>query len=166
LQKTLDQQIERAKELLGTVLHAAMATVNEDGSPHNTPYFFMCNADLTRLYWGSHSASEHSKNVARTGQLFVVLYEADSRGGLFIRADNAHVAEGTELDEALAEHNRRRALQGKDAIPLDYYQGGTQQRMYVADTRQFWVNGTDRGADGLIIRDIRTEISRESLQTG
>lgn len=166
MQKTLDEQVGRAKELLSSVLHAAMATVNEDGSPHNTPYFFMCSADLTRLYWGSHPESEHSKNVARTGQLFVVLFEADKRGGLFIRADNARIAGGAELDEALAEHNRRRELQGKHAIPLDYYQGGKPQRMYIADTKQFWVNGTERGEDGYIIRDIRTEILRESLLKG
>lgn len=166
MQKTMEEQIERAKELLSTVLHAAMATVNEDGSPHNTPYFFMCNTDLTRLYWGSHPQSQHSQNVARTGQIFVVLYEADKRGGLFVRADSARIAEGAELDEALAEHNRRRALQGKNAIPLDYYQSGTPQRMYIAETRQFWVNGTERDANDLIIRDIRTEIPREDLLEG
>lgn len=163
MQKTLDEQVARAKELLGSVIHAAMATVNEDGSPHNTPYFFMCSADLTHLYWGSHPQSVHSQNVARSGQLFVVLYEADKRGGLFIRADTARIAEGAELDEALTEHNRRRALQGKDAIPLGYYQNENPQRMYVADTQQFWVNGTERGADGYIIRDVRTEIPRDAL---
>jgi hypothetical protein len=140
-----------------------MATVNEDGSPHNTPYFFMCSADLTRLYWGSHPQSLHSQNVARSGQVFVVLYEADKRGGLYIRADNARIAEGDALNEALAEHNRRRELQGKDAISLDYYQGGMPQRMYIAETKQFWVNGTERGSDGYIIRDIRTEVPRETL---
>ena len=163
MQKTLDEQVGRARELLDTVIHAAMATVNEDGSPHNTPYFFMCNSDLTRLYWGSHPQSMHSRNLARTGQLFVVLYEADKRGGLFIRADNARIAEGTELSEALAEHNRRRVLQGKDALRLGYYQGDNPQRMYIADTKQFWVNGTERGSDGNIIRDIRTEIPRDVL---
>ena len=36
----LKLRTEWAKELLGAVRHAAMATVNEDGSPHNTPVLF------------------------------------------------------------------------------------------------------------------------------
>jgi hypothetical protein len=161
--RDIDNQLARAKELLATVRHAAMATVNEDGSPHNTPYFFMCSADLQHLYWGSHLQSEHSRNVLRTGQLYVVLYDAMERGGLFIRADDARIAEGDELTEALAEHNRRRALRGWDALPGEYHEAASPQRMWIATARQFWVNGTERGADGRIIRDIRTEISREDL---
>ena len=158
-----DGKIERARELLATVRHAAMATVNEDGSPHNTPYFFMCSADLMHLYWGTHPQSEHSKNVARTGKIFVALYDAYERGGLFIRATDARIAEGAELDEALAEHNRRRALEGKDPLPVSYYQGASPQRMYIATTQQFWVNDAERDSNGLVIRDIRREVSRKEL---
>jgi general stress protein 26 len=161
-----DNKIERAREFLATTHHAAMATVNEDGSPHNTPYFFMCSADLTHLYWGSHPESEHSKNVTRTGQLFVVLYGALERGGLYIRATDGRVAEGRELDEALAEHNRRRALQGKEPLPREYYQGESPQRMYIATTRQFWVSDAERDSNGLIIRDVRREVGREELIGG
>ncbi len=163
MRRNLGKQIERAIDLLATVKYAAMATVNEDGSPHNTPYFFMCSADLKRLYWGSHPQSEHSKNIVRTGQIFVVLYDAFERGGLFIRADSAHIAEGAELDEALTEHNRRRVLQGSGLLPREYYLGESSQRMWVSTARQFWVNGTERDADGFIVRDIRTEIRREDL---
>lgn len=139
-----------------------MATVNEDGSPHNTPYFFMCDDSLEYLYWGSHPDSQHSKNVARTGQIFVVLYDAMERGGLFIRADEAHATEGEELEKVLTEHNRRRAKDDKDPIPLSYYQSGPQ-RMYMATTRQFWVNASRRDEAGNLIRDNRYEISRDNL---
>jgi pyridoxamine 5'-phosphate oxidase-like protein len=161
--KDVDKQIDRAKELLRSALHAAMATVNEDDSPHNTPYFFMCSADLRHLYWGSHPQSEHSRNALRTGQLFVVLYDAFERGGLFIRADGARIAGGDELTEALAEHNRRRALRGQEPLPREYYEGGRPQRMWIAAARQFWVNGTERDTDNRIVRDIRTEILRTDL---
>jgi len=123
----------------------------------------MCGPDLQYLYWGSHPESEHSKNVARTGQIFVVLYDAMERGGLFIRADDARIAEGQELEVALAEHNRRRSLQGNEPLSLDYYSGEAPQRMYIATTRQFWVNGAERRADGLIIRDRRYEITKQDL---
>jgi hypothetical protein len=156
-------KIARAKELLTTVNHAAMATVNADGSPHNTPYFFMRDDALEHLYWGSHPDATHSQNVLRTGQIFVVLYDAMERGGLFIRADDAHIAEGDELVQALHYHNERRVKRGKDPLLLDYYQTGSPQRMWVATTRQFWTNGTERDERDHIVRDVRFEITREQL---
>jgi general stress protein 26 len=156
------QKIDRARELLATINHAAMATVNTDGSPHNTPYFFMRSPDLTKLYWGSHPGSQHSQNVLRTGQIFVVLYDAMERGGLFIRADQAHIAEGKELLEALHIHNERRVQNGKNPLLLDYYETG-EQRMWVATVREFWVNMVERDPGGNVIRDIRVGVSREEL---
>jgi hypothetical protein len=163
MDEVVTQKVNRAKELLSTVNHAAMATVNEDGSPHNTPYFFLADDTLEHLYWGSHPESQHSKNVARTGQIFVVLYDAVERGGLFICADNAHVAEGGELVQALAVHNAKRTLDGRGPLSLEYYQGESRQRMYVAVAQQFWVNDVERGEDGHILRDIRRGITREDL---
>jgi general stress protein 26 len=61
--------IARAKALLGTVWFATMATVNEDGSPHNTPFLFLRAKDLSRIYWGSHPNSLHSKNIVRRVKL-------------------------------------------------------------------------------------------------
>lgn len=158
-------QIDRARTLIKTVRHAAMATVNEDSSPHNTPYFFICDETLEHLYWGSHPDSLHSKNALRTGQIFVVLYDAMERGGLFIRADEAHITEGAELEVALSAHNARRVKDGKEPLPLSYYQEGPQ-RMWVATTRHFWVNSAERNNEGQIIRDIRIEVTREGLLQG
>jgi hypothetical protein len=155
-------KIERAKELLHTSLHAAMATVNADGSPHNTPYYLMFSADLKYFYWGSHPESMHSQNVTRTGQAFVVIYEAQGHGGLFVRLQNAHAAKGGELKEALAAHNKHRGKAGNEPLPLQYYLDGPQ-KMYKADTAQFWVSSASHDAKGLIIRDIRYEVGRKDL---
>lgn len=161
--KTLEQQIERAKELLRTARHAAMATVNEDGTPHNTPFLFLHDDALEHIYWGSHPDSLHSKNVLRTGKIFVVLYDAAIRGGLFIQAEDAHPVEGEELERALAAHNRVRASRGQDQLPLEYYAGGSPQRMWQAAITHFWVNGTLRDESGHIIQDIRTEVRVSDL---
>ena len=162
--KLIENRTERAKWLLTNIKHAAMATVNSDGSPHNTPYFFMASTDISKLYWGSHPESGHSKNILRTGQLFVVLYEANTSGGVYIRAVNGRVAEGNELSEALDRHNQLRG-ERYDKYPLsrDYYEGDSSQRMWVADTEQFWVNGSSKDLSGAIVRDHRYEIKREDL---
>lgn len=163
MQKTLQEQIERAKELLRTARHASMATVNEDGSPHNTPFMFLHDTPFQHIYWGSHPAAQHSKNILRTGQAFVVLYDAVERGGLYIRVLNAHMVTDAELDQALAIHNKARVARGQEELPLRYYTGDSPQRMWSASIEQCWVNGTTRDEKGRIIQDIRTEIKTSYL---
>jgi uncharacterized pyridoxamine 5'-phosphate oxidase family protein len=158
------ERTERAKWLLANIKHAAMATVNADGSPHNTPYFFMASSDLTKIYWGSHPESEHSKNILRTGQLFVVLYEANISGGLYIRATNGRIARDNELAEALDRHNQLRG-ERYDKYPLarEYYEDDGEQKMWIADTQQFWVNGSSKDLNSAIVQDYRYEIRRPTL---
>ena len=155
-------RIKRAKELLATARHAAMATVNADGSPHNTPYFLMFVDDLSRFYWGSHPDSQHSNNIARTGQAFIVIYDMIERGGVYIKLEQAHATEGDELKTALAVHNKHRAKEGKEPLLLQYYLEGPQ-KMYMASAVQFWVNSAKRGENGLITQDIRHEVTPHDI---
>ncbi|HSX31262.1 MAG TPA: pyridoxamine 5'-phosphate oxidase family protein [Candidatus Saccharimonadales bacterium] len=159
----LPSRLERARELLHTVRHAAMATVNEDGSPHNTPFFFACDGSLEHIYWASNPASLHSGNVERTGQLFVVLYDAFQGGGLYLRADNAHATEGAELETAHAVFTECAKRAGKKVAPPSHYSGTEPERIYVATVKQLWVNGAERNTEGFIICDRRFEITRKEL---
>lgn len=164
MEEQVQQRIGRARELLKTVRHAAMATVNEDGSPHNTPYHFMCSPDLQYLYWVSSPESVHSQNVARSGQIFVVLFDSMNQGGgLYIRADNAHIAQDEELETVLEMYNAKRLAAGKEPLQVSDYSGDSPQRMYAATTQQFWVNGSVHKSNGQVLRDSRHEISREDL---
>jgi hypothetical protein len=159
----IQKRIERARWLLDNARFAAMATVNDDGSPQNTPYLFMKSDDLRELYWGSNPKSRHSQNVARTGQIFVVLYEANEKGGLYIRCQNARVAEGPELERALAAHNRtRKNFALGDPLNIEYYQQ-SEQRMYIADVVELTVNYSEKYENGLTREDKRHEVSREEL---
>ena len=67
------ERIDRAKELLATGRHGAMATVNADGSPHNTPFYLILDDTLEHIYFGSHPQSVHTQNVIRTGDMFIVV---------------------------------------------------------------------------------------------
>lgn len=158
----LQTRIDRAKELLRMVRHASMATVNADGSPHNTPYFFMYSPDLAHIFWGSHPESEHSKNIIRTGQLFVALYDGNERGGLYFRAKNGRIAEGGEFDIALAAHNAARERVGKSPLTPQNYQN-SPQKMWMAEVENLWVNSSERGQDGLVTQDFRYEITAKDL---
>jgi hypothetical protein len=165
MEEILAQRIERAKELLATARNAAMATVNTDGTPHNTPFFFVRDDKLARVYWCSHPGSLHSQNAERTGNIFVVLYESNTGGGLYIKADHARQLRGSELEEALVIHNNMRGREGKELIPLSYYSDESPQRMYSARPTNFYVNVSQRDSDGYVIQEYRHEVSRKDLAT-
>lgn len=162
MDEALERRIERAKELLKTVRHAAIATVNEDGTPHNTPVFFMYDQELEHMYWGSSPEAQHSKNISRNDAVFVVLYEANFGGGLFVKAQ-AHMATSEELDKAITIHNESYVRKDRPPIQKDDYVGEASQRMYVAQLKKFWVNLSERSSSGNIIKDYRYEIKRERL---
>lgn len=63
-------------------------------------------------------------------------------------------------------HNLFRARDNKEAIGADYYQGENPQRMYMANTVNFWVNKALRSSEGMIIKDIRYKIDRVDLLKG
>ena len=159
-------QLELARNLLRTVRHAAYATVNEDGTPHNSPLMLIYNEDLSKLYIGSHSESLHTKNLLRTGQTFVVLYDSFTKGqgGVYITGVNGHECRGDELAEALRVHNAVRARQGSKPIDLSYYQAeGPSQRMYSIDVATIEVYSVMRGDDGLISNEARVEVTAHNL---
>ncbi|MBM3257489.1 MAG: pyridoxamine 5'-phosphate oxidase family protein [Candidatus Liptonbacteria bacterium] len=161
MDNNLNNRIAVAKELLRTIRFAAMATVNADGSPLNSPLFFIPDPKLKYFYWGSHPDSLHSQNALHTGKIFATIF--DERGGLYMAAENAHILEGGKLASALEAHNVARARFNKKPITIDYYTGANPQRMWAATITHFWVNLMERDADGRLIRDSKQEISRENL---
>lgn len=167
--QTIQQRIDRAKEILLTARHAAMATVNAEGSPHNTPFRFLHDKELKHIYWGSHPDSKHSRNVMRTGQIFVVLYDLRKSGGLYIEADNVRVLQRhePEMKRAIKIHNSEyKKVEGRPPIPVDYYCDDNKQstqRLYCADIKRLWIPVSKRDSKDLIIRDSRYEIKAKDL---
>lgn len=163
MDQELEQKIKRAKELLTTSRHISIATVNEDGSPHNSPVRLVYDSTLEHIYWGSHPQSLHSKNIVRTGKIFAVLFDRIERGGLYMRGEDAHELKGEELEEALKIHNEFRVREGSAPLELSYYTGNSPQRMWGARITNFWVNCADRGPDGHLIKDGRIEITAKDI---
>ncbi len=156
------------KELLKSIRHMALSTVNEDGTPHNTPLFLIYNEDLTQLYWGSHPSSLHSKNIHRTGQGYVVVFDSKvwGQGGLYLTIKNAHMVTEDELPEALRVHNNARKRWGKDPLETSYYQEPNPQKMYVGDIDKIEVYNVVRDKDGLVCEETRKQIGPKDLLYG
>ena len=163
MNEDLEKKIQRARELLYTSRHISIATVNADGSPHNSPVRFLYDPKLKYIYWGSHPESLHSINITRTGKIFAALYDRIERGGLYIKAENAHAVSGQELDQALVIHNEFRIKEGSETLKISYYTGDSPQRMWRAEITNFWINYADRGPDGHLIKDGRQEITAKDI---
>ena len=164
----MDEQIvkrtERAQVLVNSVGNAAMATVNVDDSPHNTPLFIAFSPDFETVYWISTPESLHSQNVSRNKQAYFALYAADAGGGLYFPAHNIRVTDGEELATGLTAYNLARARQGhKQPLLLTALNPPSPQRLYAATVTHYSVNVAEKDEQGRIVRDYRYEISRQQL---
>jgi len=161
--KLLKQRIERARHVLAEIHHVAIATVNADGTPHNSPVFMAFDERLNG-FWASNPEALHSQNIARTGQVFLSIFDSrEGHSGLCIRAE----AEALE-NEADARHGYETLCALKEKFygsmgQLESYIEPGPQRIYRARPLQFWVNVSDRDASGVIIRDRRHEAKVEDL---
>ena len=163
MHKNLELKINRAKELVKTTKHIALATVNIDGTPHNSPVRFLYDEAFENIYWGSNTEALHSQNVLRTGQLFGVLFDRIENGGLYIKFEGGHILEGKELEIGLNIHNSFRASEGNQPIELSYYTGGSGQKMWSAKITNLWINMPVRDENGFILRDERVEVEKKYL---
>ena len=117
------KKIDRAKELILTSRHVSLATVNADGSPHNSPVRYYFDEKLENIYWGSNLEALHSQNILRTGQIFAVLFDRIEYGGVYMKCEEGHVLEGKELEVGLEIINSSRIKEGQEKINRDYYSG-------------------------------------------
>lgn len=159
-------EYESLSDLLHKSRFATYATVNEDGSPHNSPMFFIPSAKLDKIYMGTHPDSLHARNITRTGRAFAVIYGITPEGpkGIYFKIENFHeVASDLELAEALLAHNNARKKFAKGPIAIEYYKTPNPQRMYVGDIIEISKNGVERGTDGYLSKDTRHTLEASEL---
>jgi hypothetical protein len=159
----LELKTNRAKELIHTSKHVALATTNADGSPHNSPVGFFYDEKLENIYWGSHAEALHSQNILRTGQLFGVIFDRIEVGGVYIQCEGGHILDGKELEVGLEIVNSSRTKEGKEKVTLDHYTEGSVQKLWSAKIANIWINMPVRDENGFILRDERVELGRDIL---
>jgi hypothetical protein len=162
MEAQLQQRINRAKELLTTVRHGVIATVNPDSSPHNTPVFMAFDEQLN-AYWASGPQAEHSQNIARSGQVFIVIFDSvGAGGGLYIRG-RAQPLDGKQLQIGLATFNAKRQSLLRETMPMSYFAEGQPQQLYMAHPEQLWINLSRKDDEGRTVQDRRHEIQLSDL---
>jgi hypothetical protein len=160
----LNDRIERVRQLLREIHHISLATVNSDGTPHNTPVFAAFD-DVLQGFWSSHPESHHSINVADSGRVFITLYDSrQGSGGLYIEASAHQITDEHEFNHALDRFNRARRDFQKSAVSSSNFQAPSPQRLYQAVPLKIWINTSERDEAGLVTRDRRHEITLAALQ--
>ena len=159
----MEDRIKRVRQLLGEIRHVALATVNSDGTPHNTPVFAALDDKLC-AYWASRIDSEHSLNIAASGNVFLVLFDSrEGHGGLYIEG-KAHIAQdGSEFSYALEIFRKAKHTRGRTIPGASHFQNPSSQRLYKLTPNRLWINISVHDKDGLVVRDIRREVSVKEL---
>jgi putative heme iron utilization protein len=157
----LAARIDRARELLSTVRHVAIATVNADGSPHNSPVFAGTD-DQLNVYWLSCQDCQHTQNIDRDGRVFVVMFDSTGAGGGLYIQGTARELNGDELKAGLQVLNAARDRHEKYQPDVTFI-NGSEQCLYRATPEKMWINLAERDEQGRIIRDYRHEISIKDL---
>ncbi len=143
-----------AQTILDSVRYIAVATVNEDGQPWNTPVAAFHFDNQCSLYWASWQDNQHSKNIRANGRAFVVAYDSTPVGG----PTNGVYMLGTAM-ELSDEETMHAALVFKDDPfnPSDgaQYLGDHPRRIYKFIPEKIWMNDDD-SVNGDFI-DIRKE---------
>ena len=154
----------KEKELLNRVRFCSLATVNEDGTPHNTPLFFIYSSDFKKFFMSTHPKSLHARNVERTRRGYAVIYDASAfMGGIYIELDRFEVLAGKSLKEGIKVYNENRKRWGMGESPIGDYQDPNERRLYSADIKKIEIYGSKETASGKIINEQRVEISAEDL---
>lgn len=154
----------KEKELLKTLSHIALATVNEDGTPHNTPLFFAVDKNFTRIYFASKEESVHTKNFVRTGRAFVVMYNSNTfQGGVYLTVEKGRKSEGEELEEGLKTYNEKCAETMNDALPPAFHLIEDGYRLYAGNITKIEVYHSVEDENGQIKRESRREIPAEEI---
>lgn len=149
--------LRKVNEILDEVQYATLATVSADGAPYNAPVFTAYDHDLN-LYWSSSQNSQHSKNIADSGKVFIVIYNssvAQGTGwGVYIEAEAATAAP-SETERALLLLGSRR---GRPFDNMPTFTNGGPQRIYKAKPLQIWINDAEKDDSGEYVEDHRVAL--------
>lgn len=159
------EKILTLKKLLHSARYISYATVNEDGSPHISPMFFMFDPGLKFLCWGTHPDAIHTINMLRSKlAMGVIIDNYDGKGhGLYFKLNNCRLAVNDELATTLAAHNIAREKIGKAPLIPGYYTSEGRQRMYLGDISEISTNLPERDSASLLIRENRVMVTKDRL---
>jgi uncharacterized protein YhbP (UPF0306 family) len=136
-----------ALRILSSSEFCNIATVCQDGSPWNTPVFFVADKEQN-LYWWSSLQAVHSKNILRDRRVYITVLDpkATQKDGLAVYLKGAARAldQPTEIKKAISLYNTRSIFV---KLTDDISTGKAPTRIFQAKPESIWLNAA-REEDG------------------
>ncbi|MGH7249765.1 MAG: pyridoxamine 5'-phosphate oxidase family protein [Minisyncoccia bacterium] len=155
-----EYHIKRAKEIVQSIIYATIATASKDGKPWNSPVRHCFDKDMN-IYWFSDKENQHSKNVRKNEDIFIVIYNSTVPEG---QGEGVYFeAKAVELNDPEEIRLARRIKNGPDKDAPDDFMGNAIRRVYKATPVKAWMNDSDE-KDGIFLRDYRIEIPLEEFK--
>ena len=132
---------DEARRVLAANHYLTLATADSDGRPWATPVWF-ATRDLRDFVWVSRPGARHSRNIAATSAVGIVVFDSGVPVGeasaVYVDAVAGEVGPD-DRTEALAVFNERAQQQGIDTWDERKVVGPSQFRLFRARATQVYV---------------------------
>lgn len=126
------------QQFLSEVVHGALATINEDGSPWVVPLHIFFDQSANAIVWFSHEKANHSANIIREPRVSMTAWGGTPSAAAYIGGSAYKLEEAKKNDaRALVEAKTGSfppIFEGADAyiLPLGKYdlEKSTENRWY------------------------------------
>ncbi len=150
------KEARTARKIMNDIVYITVATVNNDGTPWNSPVFCAYDSKYN-FYWISSKNCVHSANIEQNHNVALVIYDStvpEGEGvGVYVKAKADIVTNRREMEKALGLIYKRKRQ--KAPPDLDEFID-SPRAVYKAKPVTFWVN--DLGRKGVPRRYLRLEV--------
>jgi len=130
-----------ARALVTANSYATLATVSADGVPWASPVW-MASRDLVEFVWASKPGARHSRNLADTRRMSLVIFDSSAAPGegsaLYVEAEGELVSD-EGLRDALAIYNSVSLARGLTLWTAAQLTAPARHRLYRAVAREVFV---------------------------
>jgi len=130
-----------AREILDSNLYMTLGTADGDGRPWVSPVYYAAQG-YKEFHWVSSPEATHSRNLATSPQISVVVFNSQTpigTGQAVYMAAEAEELTGVELDRGIAIFSRRSLASGGVAWMRDDVLAPARLRLYRATATGHWV---------------------------
>jgi len=149
--------MDTARKILMSAEFCNLATVCDDGSPWNTPVFFVADED-NNLYWWSSLKAIHSQNILRDGRVFITILDpkATQKDGraVYVQGIGEILKNQKDITEAMLLYNKRSVFV---ELTKDITAGEAPTRLFRARPENIWLNA--EGREGEYYVDARKRVT-------
>jgi nitroimidazol reductase NimA-like FMN-containing flavoprotein (pyridoxamine 5'-phosphate oxidase superfamily) len=132
---------DEARRVLAANAYMTLATADSDGRPWATPVWF-ASRDLREFVWVSRPGARHSRNIAATSAVGIVVFDSavpvGEASAVYVEAVAGEVGPD-DRTTVLAVFNERAQRQGIDTWNEQKVVGPSQFRLFRARATQVYV---------------------------